>query len=724
MDDPNIGDGVKPGSFATHFFNNLHRYGGLLVSYWWILLLTIGLALGIQEYFLLHVSPSFVSYGRMTVNVRLSIPNANLYEEQLENFFGTQEALMQSEKVLNSVRARLESVNPPLNEVPVTISVSVPAKTSIFDLSAVGSDAHYTQAYLEAAMEAYVSLKEELRNNASLTTKASLEEELQKVEGDIEANRQDIFEYQSNNSVVFLEQNGATSAANHLADLTLQMTEDKSELQMLRTLTFDENLQRQQHIFTEPQMPQPAPNPQQGTAAPPPNTGVGASPGATPAPASNNTQALPTTLGNFETAYLEAKQQILQLTAERDEMSQFLRPKHPSMIAINDEIAKQESLLEIYKSQSQDQLNHQQHILELQIADLEGQITEWSAKTIDANQKLAAYQTLKEKQTRLQNTYDQLQATLQTVEADSGISQDSVSIFEPATAAVAAPKKIGKHLSMAGIIGLMLGLGILLFLDRLDDRPTCYSDMTRLFEEPILGQIPLTKPKNKTAGVPLLEQHDDRHTLIEAFRNLRSAVVYKNSSDKRIVITSPTPRDGKSMTAANLAITLAEAGGRVLLVDGDLRRGVMHKRFSLPASPGMAEALSGQCKWTEAVVQTSVPNLHLLPCGKSEHNPGRLFATGVEKFLKEIAGPYDYYLFDTAPVMATDDVSNLAPHMDGVIMVVRAGFTSGRIAKAALDLLYLRRIKVMGLVFNAVRPSASEYYYYRYAEYYTTPPAA
>jgi len=94
-----------------------------------------------------------------------------------------------------------------------------------------------------------------------------------------------------------------------------------------------------------------------------------------------------------------------------------------------------------------------------------------------------------------------------------------------------------------------------------------------------------------------------------------------------------------------------------------------------------------------------------------------LFATA-GKFLTEVAGHYDYYLFDTAPVMVGDDVLSLAPQVDGLIMVVRARFTSGRIAQAALDLLQLRRVNVIGLVFNAVNPKTSDYYYYRFKEYY------
>jgi capsular exopolysaccharide synthesis family protein len=209
--------------------------------------------------------------------------------------------------------------------------------------------------------------------------------------------------------------------------------------------------------------------------------------------------------------------------------------------------------------------------------------------------------------------------------------------------------------------------------------------------------------------------------LVEAFRNLRSAFVYKDSLQnhpKSIVVTSAIPNDGKSMTAANLAITFAQTGARVLLVDGDLRRGVMHKLFSVAASPGLAEVLAKQCSFSQAVVPTLIPNLYLLPCGKPPRHPGGLFVTRAEEFLKEIAGQYDYYLFDTAPIMAADDVSNLAPHVDGLMMVIRAGFTPGRVAKAALDLLNLRKVKVTGLVFNAVRANAGEYYYYRYKEYY------
>jgi capsular exopolysaccharide synthesis family protein len=179
------------------------------------------------------------------------------------------------------------------------------------------------------------------------------------------------------------------------------------------------------------------------------------------------------------------------------------------------------------------------------------------------------------------------------------------------------------------------------------------------------------------------------------------------------------------MTAANLAVMLARSGARVLLVDADLRRGRMHKQFDLPAAPGLAEVLGEQQAWPGVVTQNSVPNLYILPRGTAPRHPGELFVKSIkQQFLKEAGGKYDFILLDSPPIMAADDVSNLAPYVDGVLMVIRANFTSGRVARAALDLLYLRKANVMGIVFNDVRSHGGDYYYYKYKEYYAKTPAA
>jgi capsular exopolysaccharide synthesis family protein len=320
--------------------------------------------------------------------------------------------------------------------------------------------------------------------------------------------------------------------------------------------------------------------------------------------------------------------------------------------------------------------------------------------------------------------YDQLLASLQTLDLDKGTGFESVTILEPATPARPVLPKTLEHLIMAAILGLIAGLGVILLVDQINDRPGSFFELEALFAEPVLAQLPLVKALNNRAGGPALKLEQEQHMLVEAYQNLRSALVYQDvpaNHPRSIVIASAGAQDGKSTVAANFAITLAQSGSRVLLVDADLRRGLLHRQFGVASEPGLAEVLAQRCSWKEAVVPTAFPNLFLLPSGTRPPRPGSLFAMHTRRFLAEIAGHFDYYLFDTSPVMAADDVSSLAPHVDGVIMVIRADFTPGRIAKMALDTLRLRKVKVIGLAFNAVQINGG-YHYYRDKNYHAAQP--
>jgi capsular exopolysaccharide synthesis family protein len=212
---------------------------------------------------------------------------------------------------------------------------------------------------------------------------------------------------------------------------------------------------------------------------------------------------------------------------------------------------------------------------------------------------------------------------------------------------------------------------------------------------------------------------------IEAYRSLRSSLIYMGETGKRphtLLVTSSVPNDGKSLTAANLAITLAMSGSRVLLVDADLRRGNLRTRFNVTADAGMTEVLSEGADWHGLVKETPVKNLWLLPRGKPTQRSGEYFiGETIKKFLETTVKEYDYVLIDTPPVMAVDDVACLAPQVDAVIFVVRARRTSARVAHASLDMLYQRKAQVMGLVFNCVEVHAMDYYYYSgYKQYHKT----
>jgi capsular exopolysaccharide synthesis family protein len=227
--------------------------------------------------------------------------------------------------------------------------------------------------------------------------------------------------------------------------------------------------------------------------------------------------------------------------------------------------------------------------------------------------------------------------------------------------------------------------------------------------------------------VALVGTADDRHSFVESYRNLRSSLLYMAEAGERpktLLVTSSVPNEGKSLTAANLAITMASTGSRVLLVDADARKGALHDRFQVPAAPGLTEVLGQAFNWEEAVQVTKFPNLSLMPQGTFAPNASELFISeATRKFLQNAAAKYDYVILDTVPVMAADDVTSLAPHADGVIFVIRAEFTSARVARAALYSLYQRQVRVLGLVFNSARPAFEDYYYYRYRGYYKKHPA-
>jgi capsular exopolysaccharide synthesis family protein len=698
-------------------------------------LLTIVLSEGAQWFLLKDASPSFVSTGRMIVNVKVSIPEGNVYSEDVNNFFGTQVALMQSDSVINRVNLHMRSVHPDLSPAPVDISVTIVPKSSIFNLRASGGDPAYTQAYLQATMDEYINLKRDLLENASTATQSSMAGELKQMGLELQKSKEEVLNYQSSNNVVFLQPTGGNNAADYLSSLTRQLAEHKSELQLLKGLSLDENLERQQGIFaeqghatqpSEPNTSQKQKSSQSPGVALQQNTDSASQLHPVIPPVTNiaSQNSIPSSLGDYEMSYLQAKQEIILLKAKREVFIKAnLSPKAPEWVDVNQQIAHQEQLLEIYKEESREQLKNRQHILEAQIQNLEGLVKEWELNALDASKKLSAFDALKENEKRVQSRYDQMQANLQRLEVDKGIGQESVTLLEPATPALPVLPETIKHLIMAGLTGLVLGIGILVLIDRLDDRAWSCTELEQLFDMPVLGQFPLMKAKNKKLGPPILQLEDDRYPMIEAYRSLRSALLYGDSvkdRPKSIMITSARPNDGKSMVSANFAVTLAQAGAHVLLIDADLRRGVLHKHFSVAESPGLAEVLAGQSEWSTAVVHTPIPNLDILPCGTSPRQPGNLFATA-GKFLAQIPRHYDYYLFDTAPVMVGDDVLSLAPHVDALIMVIRAGFTSGRVARAALDSLNARHVKVVGLVFNAVRSDTSDYYNYKFKEYYPQP---
>jgi succinoglycan biosynthesis transport protein ExoP len=238
----------------------------------------------------------------------------------------------------------------------------------------------------------------------------------------------------------------------------------------------------------------------------------------------------------------------------------------------------------------------------------------------------------------------------------------------------------------------------------------------------VLGQIPEDSTRARDRKLLPLTVNDTRYAYAEAHRNLRSSLIFmaiEGARPRTIVITSAVPGEGKSTVAVNLAITMAFSGSRVLLIDADMRKGTVHEYFQIGDQPGLSDVLAGEKRWEDVIHETHVPQLSVMSRGNFPPNPGELILTNVEGLLREVYQHFDFVLFDSAPVLAADDTASLAPKVDGTLFVIRAGYTSARLGRNALELLYQRQVNVMGIVFNSVETNSREYNYFKYPEYYS-----
>ncbi|GAB7387955.1 CpsD/CapB family tyrosine-protein kinase [Bacillaceae bacterium] len=228
--------------------------------------------------------------------------------------------------------------------------------------------------------------------------------------------------------------------------------------------------------------------------------------------------------------------------------------------------------------------------------------------------------------------------------------------------------------------------------------------------------------KRKTAEnryISLITYLDPKSPVSEAYRTLRTNIQFAgvDREVKSILVTSSAPSEGKSTTIANLAVVLAQAEKRVVLIDADLRKPMIHHFFHCPSMPGLSHLLTGQRKLDEVKIPSFVKGLELIPSGPIPPNPAELLGSQrMRQLLQELSAEYDHVLVDAPPVLAVTDAQLLASQVDGVLLVVHAGKTDKEAAVKAKELLVNVQAKILGVVLNGRKIKGEGYYYYYYSE--------
>jgi len=215
----------------------------------------------------------------------------------------------------------------------------------------------------------------------------------------------------------------------------------------------------------------------------------------------------------------------------------------------------------------------------------------------------------------------------------------------------------------------------------------------------------------------LITHHDPKNFVSEAFRTLRTNIQFASVDRilKSIMVTSSGPSEGKSTTISNLAIVMAQADKRVLLIDADLRKPTVHHSFRLPNWMGLTSLLVENRSITEVIQTTEVPKLSVLTSGPIPPNPAELLGSNrMRELIRELTDKYDLVLIDAPPVLAVTDSQILSGIIDGVLLVVNAGKTNRDIIVKAKQQLEQVNARIIGTVLNNKSMQGQGYYYYYY----------
>lgn len=360
--------------------------------------------------------------------------------------------------------------------------------------------------------------------------------------------------------------------------------------------------------------------------------------------------------------------------------------------------------------------------IENEIANVQDDIARTQASLADATDD-AQRQRYEASLAQYRSTLSSLVNNYQQIRLAEAQASNNLIVVKPAVAPQTPIRpRTMTNVLLAAIVGAMIAIGAAFLIEYLDDTVKSPDDVTRITGLSTLGAI--ARLKDAGAQRQLIAWSHTKAPESEAYRTLRTNIQF-SSVDKPIrtlVVTSSGPSEGKSTTAANLAIVMAQTGQKVVLVDTDLRRPVLHKTFGVPNNVGITTALlAGDDVDLQAYLQpTEVDNLAIITSGPIPPNPSELLGSQRMKHIVErLAEVADIVVFDTPPVLVVTDAAVLGRQVDGVLLVADAGGTREQALAQAVAELRKTGANVLGIAMNRLDSRSRGYYYYYYYYYYT-----
>jgi succinoglycan biosynthesis transport protein ExoP len=664
------------------------QYLAYLRERWWVVVVTVAVALGAVLARETLRPESYSSYAQLYTSGEVQLSFASVFSEESQTYFGTQIELLKSARLQGAALDKIGYAPKPGEQLPVKVDISQPMKTSILLLQATGGDPTVTQRFLQALIDEYLAYKKETRRSTSEDIVASLTDQLTQKEKDLKSEQDKLAEFQRTNNVAVLEEEGK-SAGLYLADLNLQLAKLKLDRELLANGLSP----------TTNQVPLALPAARPATNAVSGGTSNQAGP-ETGVAGEDFGRELPS-----EAALKSARVELAVKRAERDNVLS----ERGEMAArrLDDEVARLGRTIAILEQQSLQDQKARLEALDKRIAAMEASIPALEAKVLRVNERLSDAQRLRNNIQREQGFYDHLLGTLQNVDLGKNVQQERLSILQAPTVAVAANRYVALRICLVLAFGALVGLGAVFCWYLLDDRFVSIRDIKDQFGDMVLGLVPQIRVPRSQPAACVLQPNDRRAAYKESYRHLRSALLLSPAPVRRtqtLLITGAGPAEGKTTIAVNLARVLAQGGLRVILVDADLHSEGCKRLLASSAELGVLDYLRGEADVTAITHETELPGLSFIPAGTgAEHGDGLFLGQRLPELMKDLRDRADFVILDGAPILSADNSGLLAPHSDNVLLVVRPFFSRARLVRQALDMLYQRQAKQVAIVLNRAR---------------------
>jgi len=357
-------------------------------------------------------------------------------------------------------------------------------------------------------------------------------------------------------------------------------------------------------------------------------------------------------------------------------------------------------------------------------AQMLAKVTETREAATAVAKKAAEYREREQDYRRVQTLLDTVMNGLERLRIAAALTRSNIRVTVPAmTPFEHSQPRLALYIPAVLFLGLLIGVGLCLLLEFVDTRLRTPSEVTRQVGVPLLGSIPdLAEDERLSVDsiVPLVSHTAPQSLMAEAYRHFRTSLLFASDRPiKSLLVTSPSPGDGKTSAASNLAIAMARSGARILLVEANYRRPAVAKIFDIPDAVGLSNVLVGLNTPAEAIRATAIENLDVLPGGPPPPSPADLLGSdGMTRFLDEQSRNYDHIVIDGAPVLVVADIHLLAEAVDAVVLVFRAGENSRGLALRAARQVHSLRARLLGAVLNGVRATKGGYFREAYQAYY------